>query len=96
MIITLCGSTKFKSRFIEVQKELESQGYIVESPPVFSKADGIKLEDKDTHRLECLQYEKISYSDIVYVINCAGYIGRHTKKEIAYAKNLGVKILYDE
>lgn len=95
MIITLCGSTKFKSRFIEVRKELESRGYIVEIPPVFSKADGKKLEVKDEHRLQCLQYEKISYSDIVYVINCGGYIGRHTKKEIAYAKNLGVGIIYD-
>lgn len=96
MIITLCGSTKFKPRFMEIRKELESQGFIVESPPVYSKADGKKLEVKDVHRLQCLCYEKISYSDIVYIVNCGGYIGKHTQKEIEYAKNLGVGIIYDE
>ena len=28
-IITLCGSTKFKDAFIEAQKQLTLQGYIV-------------------------------------------------------------------
>lgn len=65
MIITLCGSTKFKPRFVEVKKELESHGFIVEMPPVFSKTDGIKLEEKELNKLECLCFEKISYSDFI-------------------------------
>lgn len=96
MIITLCGSTKFKSRFIKVQKNLESLGFIVERPPVFSKTEGTRLEEKEVRKLECLHFEKISYSDFIYVINCGGYIGRHTRKEIDYARMLGVKIIYDE
>lgn len=96
MIITLCGSTKYKPRFVEVKKELESHGIIVEMPPVFSKADGISLEEKEVRKLECLHFEKISYSDFIYVINCNGYIGRHTRKELEYAKMQGVKIIYDE
>lgn len=96
MIITLCGSTKFKPRFVEVKKELKSHGIIVEMPPVFSKTDGIKLEEKELNKLECLCFEKISYSDFIYVINCGGYIGKHTHKEIEYARMLGVKIIYDE
>lgn len=96
MIITLCGSTKFKTRFVEVKKEFESRGIIVEMPPIFSKADGVILTKKDVHRLECLQYEKIRNSDSIYVVNCGGYIGEHTKKEIDLSKDLGVGVFYDE
>lgn len=96
MIVTLCGSTKFKARFMEVKKKFESRGIIVEMPPVFSKADGIILTKKDVHKLECLQYEKIRNSDSIYVVNCDEYIGEHTRKEIDLAKHLGVGIFYDE
>mgnify|MGYP006968329734 FL=1 len=96
MIITLCGSTKFKSRFMEIKKEFESKGIIVEMPPIFSKADGVILTKIDAHKLECLQYEKIRISDSIYVVNCGEYIGEHTKKEIDLAKHLGVGIFYDE
>ena len=96
MIITLCGSTKFNTRFVEVKKEFESRGIIVEMPPVFSKADNIILTKKDVHKLAILQYEKIRNSNAIYVVNCRGYIGEHTRKEIDLAKCLGVKIFYDE
>ena len=96
MIITLCGSTKFKPRFVEVKKELESYGIIVEMPPVFSKSEGTRLDGKEVSKLECLHFEKISYSDYIYVINCGGYIGKHTRKEIEYARMSRVKIIYDE
>lgn len=65
MIITLCGSTKFKPRFVEVKKELESYGIIVEMPPVFSKSEGTRLDGKEVSKLECLHFEKISYSDYI-------------------------------
>lgn len=96
MLITLCGSTKFKKRFIEVKKEFESRGIIVEMPPIFSKADNVILTDADAHKLECLHHEKIRLSDSIYVVNCGGYIGEHTKKEIDLAKCWGVSIFYDE
>lgn len=39
MIITLCGSTKFKDEFMEAQKELTLEGHIVISVGCFGHAD---------------------------------------------------------
>lgn len=34
-IVTLCGSTKFKKEFLEIQKKLTLEGYIVISVGLF-------------------------------------------------------------
>lgn len=34
-VITLCGSTKFKEEFLEIQKKLTQEGYIVISVGLF-------------------------------------------------------------
>lgn len=34
-VITLCGSTKFKDEFLEIQKRLTQEGYIVISVGLF-------------------------------------------------------------
>ena len=39
MIITLCGSTKFKDEFMDAQKELTLEGHIVISVGCFGHAD---------------------------------------------------------
>jgi len=41
-----------------------------------------------------LYKEKISISNIVFIINSNGYIGDDTLREIEYAKSLNKKIAY--
>ena len=50
-VITLCGSTKFKNEFLEVQKNLTLKGYLVFSPCVFSHSDDTILTKFEEDRL---------------------------------------------
>lgn len=89
-VITLCGSTKFKDAFIEAQKQLTLQGYIVISVGLFGHSgddeawnDGIKEMLDDMHK------RKIDMADGIMVIDVDGYVGESTESEIEYAKSKG-------
>lgn len=98
-VITLCGSTKFKTEFLQVQKKLTLKGNIVISVGLFGHADGdyeniittdIKIMLDDMHK------RKIDMADEIFVINKGGYIGKSTKSEIDYAIKIGKKVNYLE
>lgn len=93
-VVTLCGSTKFKDSFIETQKALTLQGYIVISVGLFGHSgddlQGAKEMLDDMHK------RKIDLADEIFVINPGGYIGSSTKSEIEYAAAHGKKINYLE
>lgn len=98
-VITLCGSTKFKDEFLQVQKELTLKGNIVISVGLFGHADGefgntitpeIKIMLDDIHK------RKIDMADEIFVINKGGYIGESTRSEIGYALETGKKVNYFE
>lgn len=87
-IITLCGSTKFKDEFLEVQERLTLEGNIVISVGLFGHADGkynTVITDEVKEMLDDLHKRRIDLSDEIYVINKDGYIGSSTKSEIEYA-----------
>lgn len=87
MIITICGSTKFKSEMLKKAKELTLNGNIVLMPFVFTHCgDEITVEQKSI--LEQLHYQKIKMSDAILVVNVNNYIGAGTKDEIKYAQKL--------
>jgi len=86
MVITLCGSTRFKNEFLEVQKQLTLQGHIVLSVGLFGHADGIELSSEDKIRLDNLHKQKIDMSDGIFVINVDNYIGESTYSEIDWAQ----------
>ena len=94
-IITLCGSTKFKDDFIETQKTLTLDGWIVISVGLFGHA-GDKISEKEKVMLDEMHKEKIDLAQAIYVINRGGYIGHSTKSEIEYAKKTGKLIMYLE
>ena len=86
-VITLCGSTKFKDEFMEVQKRLSLAGNIVISVGLFGHSgdhevwdDGVKEMLDDMHK------RKIDMADGIFVINVGGYIGSSTRSEISYAE----------
>ena len=103
-VITLCGSTRFKSSFYEAQKRLTLRGNIVISVGLFGHAGDEEVwegMDEDTvtetkTMLDDMHKRKIDMADGIYVINVGGYIGSSTRSEIAYAAAHGKTIDYLE
>ena len=103
-VITLCGSTRFKDEFMEVQKRLTLEGNIVISVGLFGHSgDNEVWENMDEgsvtrtkEMLDDMHKRKIDMADEIYVINVGGYIGESTRSEIEYAKATGKEIWYLE
>ena len=94
MIITICGSTKFKALILNKAQELTMAGHIVLMPCVFHHADNVTLSTEDKIKLDNLHKEKIEMSDAIYVVNPDGYIGDSTKSEIDWAQRKKKRIIY--
>lgn len=103
-IVTLCGSTKFKKEFLEVQKKLTLLGYIVISVGLFGHSGDNEVWEnmdegtltKTKSMLDDMHKRKIDLSDMIYVINVGGYIGESTRSEIEYAISTGKEVHYLE
>lgn len=96
-IITLCGSTRFKEQFEEIQRKLTLDGFLVISVGVFSHSEENSQEwlDNETKQmLDDLHKVKIRMSDTIYVINVDQYIGNSTNNEIEFANSLGLPVFY--
>ena len=94
-VITLCGSTRFKEQFLEVQKRLTLEGNIVISVGLFGHSGDDEVWTEGTKEMpDDLQKRKIDMTDAIYVINVGGYIGQSTRSEIEYAKKNGKEIRY--
>lgn len=102
-IVCLCGSTRFKALFDQVNLEETLAGKIVLSIGCASKTDaelfGTLTEEAWAHvksQLDELHFAKIELSDEVFIINKDGYIGESTSRERSYATMLGKIIRYLE
>lgn len=98
-VITLCGSTKFKDEFIQVQKALTLQGHIVISVGMFGHSgDDEVWKDGTKEMLDDMHKRKIDMANEIFVINKGGYIGSSTKSEIKYAieNKKGIRYLENE
>ena len=96
-VITLCGSTRFKEQFIEIQKQLTLKGNIVISVGLFGHSGDNEVWLKDTKQmLDDMHKRKIDMADEIFVINVNGYIGSSTRSEIEYALKTGKKVSYLE
>lgn len=103
-IVTLCGSTKFKKEFLEIQKKLTLLGYIVISVGLFGHSGDNEVWEnmdegtltKTKSMLDDMHKRKIDLSDMIYVINVGGYIGESTRSEIEYAISTRKEVHYLE
>ena len=96
-IVTLCGSTRFKEQYMEVQKRLTLDGCIVISVGLFGHSGDEEVRKPGTKEmLDDMHLRKIDLSDEIFVINVGGYIGESTCREIAYAEKTGKKVNYLE
>lgn len=94
-VITLCGSTRFKDAFVEVQKRLTLAGNIVISVGLFGHSGDEEVWAPGTKEmLDDMHKRKIDMADEIYVINFGGYIGESTQSEIEYALETGKKVNY--
>ena len=97
LVITLCGSTRFKEQFLEAQKRLTLAGNIVISVGLFGHSGDDEVWTEGTKEmLDDMHKRKIDMADGIYVINVGGYIGSSTRSEIEYAKAKGKTIMYME
>ena len=96
-VITLCGSTRFKEQFLEVQKQLTLEGNIVISVGLFGHSGDDEVWTEGTKEmLDDMHKRKIDMADEIYVINVGGYIGSSTRSEIQYAMATGKSVSYLE
>jgi hypothetical protein len=96
-VITLCGSTKFKEEFMQVQKDLTLKGNIVISVGLFGHSGDNEVWTEGTKEmLDDMHKRKIDMADEIFVINVNGYIGSSTKSEIEYAIKTNKKVNYLE
>ena len=85
MIITICGSTRFKDEMLDAAKKLTLEDHIILMPTVFEHADNEELTMEQKIRLDNLHKMKINMSDAIFVVNKDGYIGESTYGEIDWA-----------
>ena len=90
-VITLCGSTRFKKEFEEVNRKLTLEGNIVISVGCYGHA-GDEFTDEEKKMLDDIHKAKIDLADEIFVINKDKYIGSSTRSEIEYAEKNGIKI----
>lgn len=103
-VVTLCGSTRFKEQFYQVQKKLTLEKCIVISVGLFGHSGDEEVwegMDEDTLTatkimLDDMHKRKIDMADEIFVINVNGYIGSSTRSEIEYAIAHGKKVNYLE
>ena len=103
-VITLCGSTRFKDAFMEVQKRLTLAGNIVISVGLFGHSGDKEVwENMDEgtltrtkEMLDDMHKRKIDMADEIFVINVGKYIGSSTLSEIKYAIATGKPVQYLE
>ncbi len=94
-IVCLCGSTRFKDEFMEQNKRLTLNGYIVLSVGFFGHIDGMPIEE-EKQRVDELHLRKIDLADEVLILNVDGYIGESTRRELDYARTQGKPVRFLE
>ena len=94
MIITLCGSTRFKKEIMDTARALTLEGHIVLAPFVFHHAEDEEMSTETKIRLDNLHKEKINMSDAIFVVNVNGYIGESTYGEIDWANRMKKQIYF--
>lgn len=95
-VVTLCGSTRFKDAFIDAARSETLAGRIVISVGCFGHQEAMDMAGDAKKMLDCLHLRKIDISDEVFVLNVGGYVGESTRREIAYAEQIGVPVRYLE
>lgn len=93
MVITICGSLKFKQEMINIAEKMTLLGYCVITP-VFPVSQNPNYTPRQIQNLKNSHLKKIEISDAILVVNVNNYIGKSTHLEIEYAKQYNKQVLY--
>ena len=93
MIITVCGSLKFKQEMITVAEKMTFLGYCV-IMPIFQTSKSPNYTEEQIQKLKNAHLKKIDISDAILVVNVNNYIGESARLEIEYAKKHNKQVLY--
>ena len=93
IVVTLCGSTKFKEEFLKWNRDLTLAGAIVLMPGVFHHS-GDPMSEAQGVAIRKLHMQKILMSDLIFVVNKDNYIGQATAAEIEMAKTFDIPVIY--
>lgn len=91
--VTICGSMRFSREMQEIAWILETRHGMnvlqcAYDPP------GAVLSQREVDALVVAHYRKIDLSDAIYVVDIGGYIGDSVRREIAYARETGRKVIF--
>lgn len=100
-VVCLCGSTRFRDAFLEANKTLTHQGFIVLTVGSLPDNRGMQSSEdifgEDVKQmLDQLHKRKIDLADEILVLNVGGYVGSSTRGEIEYAIATGKHVSYLE
>ncbi len=97
-IVTLCGSTKFFTECMEINRRLTFDGWIVLMCGSWGHSYHKDREGNTGEvyeKIKTLHYKKILMSDVIVVVSDkSGYIGSSTKAEIEFCKQKDIPIFY--
>jgi len=94
LVVTLCGSTRFKKEYQEWNRRLTLEGHVVLSVAWFAHADGPEPTVEQKELLDRIHLRKIDLSQAIFVFDVEGYIGQSTRREIDYAYGHGKLVRY--
>ena len=93
-VITLCGSTRFFPFFQVLNAEITKRGHCVFSVAICKEDTQGEMAKELKHRLDMVHLMKIIHSDMIVVIDVAGYVGESTTREIEVAKRRKLPVIY--
>jgi hypothetical protein len=89
-VITLCGSRRFREEFERLDAELTLAGHVVLAPTALDPST--ELDASERARLGRIHLQKIAMSDEIIIVNVGDYVGESTRREIAHARSLGIRV----
>lgn len=100
-VVVLCGSTRFKQTWHDVNKWATHRGFIVLTVGDLDTSESAAnvnapIDPDLKSMLDELHKRKIDMADVVLILNVGGYIGESTRSEIEYAEWHDKPIVYLE
>ncbi len=102
-IVCLCGSTRFSEAYQRANLTETLAGHIVLTIGCDMRADAALFDamtdaerQQVKERLDTLHLHKIALADEILILNCGGYLGDSTRRELHYARSLGKRVRFLE
>ena len=90
--VTLCGSMRFEKEMRRLAFALEiGRGWNVLQ--CVYNTENREIDEPARARLDAAHRRRIELSDAIYVVDIGGYVGETTRREMAYARQLGKEII---